>query len=68
MELTDEMIVEALDKIETSTQYKERIAMKLRDDEEFKGRFYYCPVCDKFFCGNRKPNYCDKCGQKLDWN
>jgi uncharacterized OB-fold protein len=41
--------------------------MKVKNDEEFKGRFYYCPNCNNFFCGNKRPNYCEDCGTKLDW-
>lgn len=31
---------------------------------------YKCPICDKtFMFGNSiKPNYCKRCGQKLDWS
>lgn len=31
---------------------------------------YKCPICDKIFMfGNSiKPNYCKKCGQRLDWS
>ena len=27
---------------------------------------YYCPACNEYFDESR-PNYCPKCGQKIDW-
>lgn len=30
------------------------------------GACTYCPVC-RMFIGKENQNYCDECGQKLDW-
>lgn len=33
---------------------------------------WFCPCCEKELrvgnCDNNKPNYCENCGQKIDWN
>ena len=34
--------------------------------EEMYG-FWHCPTCGKTF-PNHRPNYCEKCGTKLDWS
>ena len=78
MRISDVTLMQAVEKIKMPTQYEterfmtiaigKQIPMKLKDDEEFKGRFFYCPKCEKLFCGNDNPNYCSDCGQKLDWD
>lgn len=34
---------------------------------EFTAQFPHCPICDKWFPLGHRQNYCDKCGQKLDF-
>jgi len=59
--------------IEIKTNNKE-ISMKINRHESNYGRggslvavFPHCPVCDKWFPIGHRQNYCDKCGQKLDF-
>ena len=35
---------------------------------EFREVYTACPECGKKLNELHKPNYCDNCGQKLDWN
>lgn len=30
------------------------------------GRVFYCPICNKNL-GNKGPNYCQRCGQRIGW-
>lgn len=40
----------------------------LNKTSEFSGDYGYCPCCNKILCDFDNYNYCDKCGQKLDWS
>lgn len=34
----------------------------------YNRKFYHCPKCDReFYDPFKTPNYCDKCGQALEW-
>lgn len=68
-ELTKQDIVEALKKQQPkkvtvkTTYYDELIAYDTYNTVETKK--YSCPTCEVNLFG--KPNYCGKCGQRLDW-
>lgn len=56
----------AIGTVEEFKMLKEKNIPKKPDIEKFWGYDdLMCPNCKSYKI--RKPNYCDKCGQKLDW-
>ena len=47
--------------------------VKMKDQVHHHGRIYItnkshrCPTCDATVYADFRSNYCDRCGQKLDW-
>ena len=58
--------VEALEKQIPKKPYEETIATEDGYLAKKRSFFYWCPNC--FYHLNENQNYCDDCGQALDWS